>query len=463
MEVIKEKHISGSLEPVSIKSTETILYQMKKCVCEIYIQGTKGTGYFTKIPYNNDLLSVLITNNHVLGEEEIKDGKTISISLNNEEEYKNIKIDSSRKRYTNKNLDVTIIEIKENIDNINDFLLLDNQILEKYKLGPNEDNINSFNDTYEDQSIYLLNYKEGKEIVASYGLLHSITDCRINHKCNTDTGSSGAPILLLKSNKVIGVHNGSGKFAFNFGTFILKPIFEFQQIYDYIKVIKKNNDSINSENINYINKISPMKNHDESNILVGKQSQAKIIQLNNLKNNLWENNFNNINYNKIYANNNLNQAKGNNQIINKPKDEIGKKYIKKKNNDMLYTYIEPIKIKIYDSNKNNNCILVEKNQIKTPYTQDDIINNRYSAMEKMNRLSNILSNIQRKMELKKGGVVKLFHNEEQKTNFKIRKPETKIADYFSNWKYRDKAAKMIQSWWRKRKNDYYKVFLEEDI
>ena len=104
-----------------------------------------------------------------------------------------------------------------------------------------------------------------------------------------------------------------------------------------------------------------------------------------------------------------------------------------------------------------------KNQIKTPYTQDDIINNRYSAMEKMNRLSNILSNIQRKMELKKGGVVKLFHNEEQKTNFKIRKPETKIADYFSNWKYRDKAAKMIQAWWRKRKNDYYKVFSEEDI
>ena len=66
MEVIKEKHISGSLEPVSIKSTETILYQMKKCVCEIYIQGTKGTGYFTKIPYNNDLLSVLITNLQII-------------------------------------------------------------------------------------------------------------------------------------------------------------------------------------------------------------------------------------------------------------------------------------------------------------------------------------------------------------------------------------------------------------
>ena len=85
-----------------------------------------------------------------------------------------------------------------------------------------------------------------------------------------------------------------------------------------------------------------------------------------MKNNLWKNNFNNINNNQISANINLNQTKRNTQIINKPKDEIGKKYIKKKNNDILYTDIEPIKIKIDDSNKNNNCILVEKNQIKSP-------------------------------------------------------------------------------------------------
>ena len=81
----------------------------------------------------------------------------------------------------------------------------------------------------------------------------------------------------------------------------------------------------------------------------------------------------------------------------------------------------------------------------------------------MNRMSNILLNYQRKKEMKKGGVVKLFHKDLQKTKFNIRKPETKIADYFSNSKYRDKAAKMIQAWWRKRKNDYYKVFSEEDI
>ena len=54
-------------------------------------------------------------------------------------------------------------------------------------------------------------YKEVKDIIASYGLLHSITESRINHKCNSDTGSSRSPILLLKNNNVIDVYYGSSK------------------------------------------------------------------------------------------------------------------------------------------------------------------------------------------------------------------------------------------------------------
>ena len=254
---------------------------MKKCVCKIHICGTKGTGFFTKIPYKNDLLSVLITNNHVLGAEAIKDGKNISVSLNNEEIFKNIKIDSNRKRYTNENLDVTIIEIKEDIDNINDFLILDNQILNKYNLAPDENDINCFNDIYQNESIYILNYINGKEIFASYGLLHSITGNKINHKCNTDIGSSGSPILLLKNNKVIGVHYGCAKynFSFNFGTLILKTIFEFQQIKGNILVIKQNNISNNIIN-KYNNEININK---EQNINKNLSNEIK----NNI-NNLFE-------------------------------------------------------------------------------------------------------------------------------------------------------------------------------
>ena len=263
MEEIKEKYISDSIEPISINSTEIILNQMKKCVCKIHIKGIKGTGFFAKIPYKNNFISCLLTNNHVLGEDNIQDGNSISISLNNEEIFRNIKIDSKRKRYTNEILDITIIEINEDIDNIKDFLILDNQILNKYNSDNDENNINYFKNIYEKESIYLLNYINGKDIFASYGLLSNIEENKIKHKCNTDTGSSGSPILLLKSNKVIGIHYGSSSynFSFNFGTLILKPILEFQKISNNLLVIKKNNIKKNISIVGGENKIKNKNNN----------------------------------------------------------------------------------------------------------------------------------------------------------------------------------------------------------
>ena len=112
-EIIKEKKIENALEPISIEKTEKIIDQMKKCVCKIYTNGSKGTGFFAKIPYKNMTKKVLITNNHVLGENEIKTNKIISyIVNNNEKDKKRIKIDDKRLKYTNENLDVTIIEMK---------------------------------------------------------------------------------------------------------------------------------------------------------------------------------------------------------------------------------------------------------------------------------------------------------------------------------------------------------------
>ena len=266
MEEIKEKYISDSIEPISINSTEIILNQMKKCVCKIHIKGIKGTGFFAKIPYKNNFISCLLTNNHVLGEDNIQDGNSISISLNNEEIFRNIKIDSKRKRYTNEILDVTIIEINEDIDNIKDFLILDNQILNKYNSYNDENNINYFRDIYEKESIYLLNYINGKEMFASYGLLSNIEENKIKHKCNTDTGSSGSPILLLKSNKVIGIHYGSSShnFSFNFGTLILKPILEFQKISNNLLVIKKNNKNNIKKNISIVGGENKIKNKNNN-------------------------------------------------------------------------------------------------------------------------------------------------------------------------------------------------------
>ena len=126
-----EKYISTSPEPLSIESTKNILEQMQKCVCKIY-NGEKGTGtgFFTKIPYKSDLLSVLITARHVINENDIN--KDISITLNDDKNKKLLKIDNGRKIYTNEELDVTIIEIKEK-DEINNYLELDDEIKNSIK------------------------------------------------------------------------------------------------------------------------------------------------------------------------------------------------------------------------------------------------------------------------------------------------------------------------------------------
>ena len=232
MSEIKEISIKDAIATVSIKSTEIILDQMKNCVCKIHKGKINGTGFFIRISYNNKLYDLLITNNHVLNEQDIMINNSIIISLNNEQILKEIKIDGKRKKYTNEKYDITIIEIKKE-DNINKFLSLDDKLL--------NNDINNYNNIYENESLYILNYINGKDMFVSYGILNNIEDNKIIHKCNTDSGSSGSPIILLNNNKVIGVHYGGSKHNhnFNFGTLLKIPLLEYINIY-------------NKEELNYI-------------------------------------------------------------------------------------------------------------------------------------------------------------------------------------------------------------------
>ena len=52
MSVIEEISIKDALSPVSIKSTEIILDQMKNSVCKIHKGKINGTGFFIRISYN---------------------------------------------------------------------------------------------------------------------------------------------------------------------------------------------------------------------------------------------------------------------------------------------------------------------------------------------------------------------------------------------------------------------------
>ena len=236
MEAIKEKKLNNYSEPVSLETTEKIIEQMKSCVCKINTEnGQKGTGFFCKIPFPDfeHLLPILITNNHVIDEPILENEKNkVILLLNNDKEIKEIQLEN-RITYTNKEYDITFIELKEN-DGITEFLELDNNI---------KTNVNI---PYIGESIYILHYPGSKNVAVSYGILKNINkenSYNFEHLCSTDFGSSGAPILNLSNSKIIGVHKeSSNKYNFNIGLFLDEPLREFINK----KHIKKENTSTES-------------------------------------------------------------------------------------------------------------------------------------------------------------------------------------------------------------------------
>ena len=210
--------------------------------------------FFTKIPYKSKLLPVLITNNHVINQDDILNNKDISLYLNNDKIIKTIKLDNNRLIYTNEKLDVTIIEIKENKDNLNNkYLELEENIINYFTLNKKEE-IKNISEIYSNKSIYLINYPEDKDIVVSYGQPPNFSESEILHYCTTKEGSSGSPILLINNQKLIGIHKGcSEQFKFNKGTLLIYCIIEFSKIKNNFLLIDKYGKLINnSENNNYI-------------------------------------------------------------------------------------------------------------------------------------------------------------------------------------------------------------------
>ena len=149
---------------MSLETTEKIIDQMKNCICKISTEnGPKGTGFFCKIPFPDfeHLLPILITNNHIIDESNLENERNkVILYLNNDNEIKEIKLEN-RIKYTNKEYDITFIELKEN-DGITKFLELDENI---------KANVNI---PYIGESIYILHYPGSKNVAVSYGILKNI-------------------------------------------------------------------------------------------------------------------------------------------------------------------------------------------------------------------------------------------------------------------------------------------------
>lgn len=231
-----EKYIENYPKSVNSEKMSIILTQMEKTICKVKLENDNyGTGFFCNIPIFNDwnsLLRVFITNNHIINKNDIRTGKNIKLSINNDKKYINITIDENRITYTNKEYDVTIIEIKSD-DGLDkeSFLDIDNRFFEEKSL-----------DIFIKTSIYLLHYPNKEKSSKSEGIISKINkNSFIEHFCDSNFGSSGGPLINLNNHKVIGIHIGAGGEGenYNIGVVLKLPIQKMNETMKNFEMKKK--------------------------------------------------------------------------------------------------------------------------------------------------------------------------------------------------------------------------------
>ena len=107
MEGEKECILTGYPNVISYDCTKKIIEQMEKNICKLKIGKTQGTGFFCKIPFpnENNMLPVLMTNNHIIDEEFLfKKNENISLEIEDEINPKTIYLDNRIKYITIKNM-----------------------------------------------------------------------------------------------------------------------------------------------------------------------------------------------------------------------------------------------------------------------------------------------------------------------------------------------------------------------
>ena len=228
-----------------IKKVDMNLYEVINSICKIIYNNNVGTGFLIKLYKDEKKLNCLMTNEHIITKDMIESYKLINIFYKNEKKWIKIKLDKN-KRYIkyDMDLDITIIEI-----------IPEDEVKEKYFLLPNINN----DVNYINEDIYIPQYPNGENLSYSEGKIKDINKYELIYDASTTSGSSGSPILLKNTTKVIGIHKqGSIKKSENYGTLI----------YSFIQLLqssenngdKKEKDKGNKLQENDLNNISEINN-----------------------------------------------------------------------------------------------------------------------------------------------------------------------------------------------------------
>ena len=220
MEVRKDEGLPLGAQK-AIPLCETEFKSKENCIC--LINGSSlGTGFFCKIEFKGNLTPVLITNYHVVDDfllnKMMNKKKKLTFYIKNVLHSIEIHHDSQIYSSSSNKYDTQIIKLEEG--EVDNYLEIDENI---FRYGSHKN--------YENEGIYILHYPNAGEAKLSKGKgfeevklsEYLIKHYDMKHLCHTEPGSSGGPILSIKTNKVIGIHKGSiiklGKCNYNIGTF----------------------------------------------------------------------------------------------------------------------------------------------------------------------------------------------------------------------------------------------------
>ena len=176
-----------------------------------------ATGFFIKFKIKEIFLHCLLTNHHVITQEDVNSNKGINIYFGEKQNEKERYIILDKKerfiKCFKEPIDITVIAIN-NKDNIP----------ENKFLNPDLNYINGF-DNYKNKDFYLAGYPKSKnykkERHCSSGKIVSVNNYIFTHSLDTNEGSSGSPICFIENPLVIGIHRGGIETKkINIGTFI---------------------------------------------------------------------------------------------------------------------------------------------------------------------------------------------------------------------------------------------------
>ena len=153
--------------------------RLLKEICRINIEIRegliiKGTGFILAFPIDLEFFYCLMSNNHVINNESIKNNQIIYITY---EEFKsaNIKLDKNKryiKSFRDIELDITVVEILDE-DNIDKYYFLEPEL----DIPLNNKLIN--------KEIYIPQYIEGLKLLNAEGIIKHIDKYEFSHLANT--------------------------------------------------------------------------------------------------------------------------------------------------------------------------------------------------------------------------------------------------------------------------------------